>query len=173
MQCRSDGVGAQVSLPWSMVPLTYYKLFLWLWWEMSGRWRWAGAQWICCMSPHVTRYLVMDGIHNHHLRISHPLGSRRIPSFQASPFPPWLLSQVSHLLIWPEPWWIVGDSNKSLGELPLSYWTLYSDWNQHALCFCMHFHTWFVWGVPATRQCRAWEEPTKGHAWVHDTFMMK
>ena len=35
----------------------------------------------------------------------------------------------------PEVRWIVGGSSKSLGEHPLSHWTLCSGCNQHALCF--------------------------------------
>ena len=66
----------------------------------------------------------------------------------------------------PEPWWKVRGSSKSLGERPLSHWTLYSGCNQHAFCF-WRFHTCSVCPAPATHQRLACEESTRWHVWVH------
>ena len=67
----------------------------------------------------------------------------------------------------PELWWTIKGSSKSLGERPLSHWTLPSGFNQHALCF-WHFYTCSVWATAATHKCQAGEEPSRWHVWVLD-----
>ena len=62
----------------------------------------------------------------------------------------------------PEPWWTARGSSKSIGERPLSYWTLHSGCNQHTLCF-WHFHICSVWAAQATHQCLSCEGPTRWH----------
>ena len=46
--CKSDKVGAQANVGWRSWP-TNCKLFIWRWWEMSGRWGQVGSRWICPM----------------------------------------------------------------------------------------------------------------------------
>ena len=58
-QCRSDKIGALVNC----------ELFLCRWWEMSGKWGWAGAHWIC---PMWHRIFWRKRVYNHHPRISSP-----------------------------------------------------------------------------------------------------
>ena len=77
---------------------TNCKLFLWRWWEMSGRWEQAGAHWIC---PMWHGLLWWYWVHNCHLRKSSLQGNRRMAPPQASPDPLWPLSLVCHLLVWP------------------------------------------------------------------------
>ena len=67
------------------------KVFLWKWWEMSGRWGWAlgqGAHWIGPML-HGTLW-----VHSRPARLISPQGSRRMAPPQSSPFPLWPMSLV-------------------------------------------------------------------------------
>ena len=119
----------------------------------------AGARWICPMrTRHLV--VIVTCVHNRHPRISSPQGNRRMAPSQASNDPLRPLSLVCHLLVWPvqytvytwpghfhtdfpknilyrtlgrglpKLWLRVGGSGKSLGQHPLSHWTLHSGCNQ-------------------------------------------
>ena len=94
-RCKSDEVGAQVSLhvAWRSWH-TNFKHFICRWWEISGRWGPALAHWIC---PNATRHLVMEASTQ---PPSSPQGNRRMAPPQASLYPLWPLSLVCHLLVW-------------------------------------------------------------------------
>ena len=86
---QSGDVMVQVPLPCKC------KLFLWRWWELSGRWGWAGAHWIF---PMWHGFLWWHRVHSRHPRIISPQCSRRMEPPQSSPFPLWLwlVSSVSY-----------------------------------------------------------------------------
>ena len=68
------------------------------WWGMSGRWRLAGARWIC---PTWHAILWWLRIHNRHLWISSPQCNRRMTPPTASFLPLRPPALVCHLLVWP------------------------------------------------------------------------
>ena len=76
------------------------KVFLWRWWEVSGRWGWTGAHKI---GPIWHGILWRKRVRNPHLGTSSPRGIRRMTPPQASPCPLWPMSLVCHLLVWPVP----------------------------------------------------------------------
>ena len=67
---------------------------LWRWWEIKGRWGWAGAHWVCLKRHGI---LWWKRVHNHYPRIISPLGIRRMAPPQASPYPLWPLPLACHL----------------------------------------------------------------------------
>ena len=68
--CSLDKVEALDSLAWSMALLTQHgKVYLWKWWEISGRWAQRGTHWICHEQHGI---LSRKRVHSHHLTISSP-----------------------------------------------------------------------------------------------------
>ena len=77
---------------------TNCKIFFCRWSEVSRRWGWAWAHWICPMRHGIWW---RKRFHSYHLRISSPRGNRKIVPPQTFPYPLWPVSLVYHLLVWP------------------------------------------------------------------------